>query len=780
VLGNLEDKLKLPEGRAAYSVRTLRRLTQRMLSSGDDLHAARKAVFGVPDDWQPSASPIGEPVGNPAVDRVLKIVNRYLAACERQWGLPQSVNIEHTRNGLISEKQAGKIDRENQQRYQANQELRGEIAQYLNSQGDAVRQGGDDSFVENPESPVNGLAIGQRRSDIDRWRALTRQGSACLYCGATLRWETLEMDHIVPRAGAGATNTQVNLAAVCRECNHSKGKDAFAVWVRSGKRPQASLLDALARVDGFQFFGLESRDRRYQSRFKRDVKDRLRRTEADDPIDNRSIESVGWMANELRHRIDAHYKQLHRQGSTQGDTRVGVFRGWVTSESRRAAGIDKRLLLIGGHPGKNRLDRRHHAVDAATIAMIRQGAAQSLATQNQVLRANEWADAKQTARDQGMRDWDLAQVLAIRDNLHRVNQLDGRLAIDWKDYKGANPDLFDCWRQQMVLLADLIQAALDRDQVPVFELLRLRVGSSRAHEDTVNKLAQVAVSQAMSTELIDRSATPAQWVALTRQPDFDPREGLPSDPSRRVRIHQDWFTGADKLGFFKTGSGCLAVRGGYVELGSSFHHARIYRCVKRLSSGKTSLFYGQLRVYASDLIEFGGRSEDVFHIDLPPQAISWRTADSALRRAVAAGDAEYIDWLVPGDELELSIPGGKTDAIGVFLGQFPETKRWVVQSLKAPTKLHLRPRQLSGEGAEAEDLTTSASALVAVPKSTKAILCEGNGFVPAINVLFGQYHPRIIRRDILGHVRLSSTAHLPVSWSLESIDDGGGEGITLE
>ncbi|KFI60715.1 HNH endonuclease domain protein [Bifidobacterium pullorum subsp. gallinarum] len=77
------DSISLPSGRAAYSAHTLDILTHLMLTTDDDLHEARKHAFNVPDDWRPAEPPVGEPVGNPAVDRVLKIVNRYLLACER-------------------------------------------------------------------------------------------------------------------------------------------------------------------------------------------------------------------------------------------------------------------------------------------------------------------------------------------------------------------------------------------------------------------------------------------------------------------------------------------------------------------------------------------------------------------------------------------------------------------------------------------------------------------------------------------------------------------------
>jgi len=757
------DAISVPEGRAAYSVKTLRRLTQRMLTTEDDLHAARKAIFDVPDDWKPTPPDMGEPVGNPAVDRVLKIVQRYLLACQREWGVPLSVNVEHTRDGLMSAKQARDVDRENNARYDRNRELEADIAAYLNQNGVSVRSGDDDSFEENPDTPLTGQAIGRRKADIDRMRALSRQEGRCLYCGSVLDFLTMEMDHILPRAGAGATNTQVNLAAVCRPCNHSKGKQPFAVWALSGIRPEVSLEDALDRVDGFRFFGIDGDDRRYQARFKKEVKDRLRRSDCDEAIDNRSMESVGWMANELHHRIEAYFAKENER--TDRVTTVAVFRGWITSEARRAAGIEDKIMLIGGKAGKNRLDRRHHAIDAATIAMLRQGAAQSLVTQ-------------QKAREDGFGDFDIAQILTERDSMHRAYELttsdymldkDDRPRPAWTLYKGSNPELFNAWQSQMRTMADLVQERLTEDGVPVFEFLRLKVGSSSGHEDTMKSTIRARVGDEMSVAMIDRSATPQQWVALTRNPDFDRVQGLPADPARTVRVGSQWLNANDDLEFFPTGAGCVAVRGGYAELGASFHHARIYRCVKTLSSGKAKPFYAMMRVYTLDLLPFRDKGVDVFSVPLPPQCMSHRTAEPKLRDALADGCAEYVGWIVPGDELLLDMSTQTTGAVGTFLQQFPGTCSWVVQGFFAPGRLHLRPRYLAGEGAvsEAENKKVSETRVV-VPPSTEKIV-SGQGYLPAVNVLFSECNPRIIRRDILGRVRARSAAHLPASWGVGAV-----------
>jgi CRISPR-associated endonuclease Csn1 len=475
--------------------------------------------------------------------------------------------------------------------------------------------------------------------------------------------------------------------------------------------------------------GRKSRD---EQEFIRRVVERLARTDADDEIDNRSIESVGWMANELRHRLEQRYLQIG------AETSVGVFRGWITAAARRASGIQGRILLIGGQPGKNRLDRRHHAVDAATIAMLRPGA---------------------------------AQALVVRDNLKRSQELGGvdDEDIPWKSFRGANSDLFDTWVKQMVAMAELLRQALEYDRIPVFEFIRLKLGSSRGHEDTIRGFRErgkdrgrppvIRLRDELPMSLIDRSATPAQWVALTRADGFVPGSGLPADESRTIRIHGRRLAPDSELDFFPTAAGCIAVRGGYAELGAAFHHARIYRCTKRLKSGKESVFFAMMRVYQVDLLKH--RHEDLFSVEIPPQAMSRRAAEARLRVALDERSAEYVGWIVPGDELLLNMASQTTGAIADLLAAYPGTTRWSVDGFYAIARLRLRPKLLSGEGlppAASKELTD---------------IIGGRGWLPSISVVFDDCSATVIRRDILGRPRLTSNAALPTCWPLTPFHSRG-------
>lgn len=679
------DKVSLPSGRAAYSVDSLERLTRRMLTDGCNLHEARKREFGVDDSWMPPAEEINARVGNPAVDRVLKQVARWIQGAEARWGAPVSVNIEHVRDALGSERAS--------REYQAG----------LNK-----RRRANEKLVEQMHAQL-GLGGRVHSSDITRYLAIQRQNGQCLYCGGMITFATTELDHIVPRAGLGSTNTRENLAAVCRQCNHAKTNTPFAVWAESTSRPGVSLDDALARVRGMTCDpGLTVKE---FNRFKKAVSSRLSSRHPDAEFDGRSLESVAWMAVELRHRIEQHYK---RRGV---EVDVRVYRGSLTAEARKASGFESRVNLIGGG-GKTRFDRRHHAMDAVTIAMMKPGIAQSLGLRIQ--------------RRQGQR-------------LSGAPQ-------DWKAFFGGSPAAeknWHAWAEGMVSLSSMFNELLTADEIPVVQNLRLRLGSSAAHEDTVRPFGPEStyrVGDAIPAQVVDRASTPALWVALTRHLDFVEGVGFPENSERRIRIHDRWLSADDEVTFFPSGAASIAVRGGYCELGAGFHHARIYRI-----EGKKPT-YAMLRVYQVDLARF--RNEDLFTVEIPLSSISVRTAPDKLRKALAEGTASYVTWIVVGDELLISPEAFTSGQIGAFNEAFPAVRRWEVAGFYSSSRLRLRPETLAAEGMPT-DISDDIRKVVDMP-----------GWLPAIDKLIKQGSVEVVRRSSLGDIRLSSKS-LPVSHRLE-------------
>ena len=676
------DGLHLPIGRAAYSEDTLDRLTKRMIGEGMDLYEARQAEFKISNDWAPPAPEIGERVGNPAVDRVLKATARWLNAAERQWGAPKSVNIEHVRAAFMSESSARELDRDNQQRAKRNVKVVAEMQEKLGIEG-------------RPS-----------RADVWRFQSIQRQNGKCAYCGAEISFKNSEMDHIIPQAGEGSTNTRDNLVAVCRECNSSKSNIAFAVWAENTSRPGVSVQKAIERT---HHWVTDSGLRKPEfDKFRKQVCDRLRRKATDEPIDARSLESVAWMANELRSRIAQKFKD--------GDTKVRVYKGALTAEARRASGISGKLEFVDGK-GKSRLDRRHHAVDAAVVAF----------TSNYV-----------------------AETLALRSNMKFDQEL-RRKAPQWREFTGSDhvhQVEWTKWKYRMQALAELLNNALVQDRIVVMHNLRLRLGNGAAHEDTIGKLTRLKVGDAISTTDIDRASSEALWCALTRDPDYDPKTGLPENPNRTIRIHGTHLTASDEITVFPVAAASIPIRDGFAKLGSNYHHVRLFR----VPSGK-KYKYCLMQVYTVDLLKF--RKEDLFTVELKPQTISVRTCEALLRKALANGTAEYLGWLVSDDELLIDTSSFDTPGIVKLREEYGPVNRWRLAGLTSVTRLNLRPLYLSKEGLKPN-----------VNPEIKKII-DNRSWIITVNKLFSSGHVKIIRRDALGRPRLHSAAHLPICWEVK-------------
>lgn len=262
---------------------------------------------------------------------------------------------------------------------------------------------------------------------------------------------------------------------------------------------------------------------------------------------------------------------------------------------------------------------------------------------------------------------------------------------------------------------------------------------------------QHTLGSALPVELIDRAETPALWTALTRCPDFDPKKGLPENHARIISVNGTRVGPSDLLNFFEFSNegikACLKVRGGYVELGSSIHHARIYR----IDGKKTA--YAMVRVFQVDLMRM--KHQDVFTTPLKPSSISMRTAEPKIRKALADGTATQIGWLVRGDELAVETGAYSEGKIAQVMEQYPELKHWKVAGFPEPKKIKMRPYLLSKEGLDDDEQGPIRTVL------------DIKGWITTVHKLFGAGGVRVIRRNCLGEERNCSSASLPVSMLLE-------------
>lgn len=726
----------LESGRAAYSEYTLRVLTEHMLATGDDLHDARRAVFGVPADWTPPASPLSETTGNPVVDRNLSAARRALDELERRYGPPERVTIEHAREGAMTAKRAKEVTARNTRKSKAL-----------------------DAFVAAQSTESDGSADRNVRRKIIM---VARQNSQCLYCGTTIDVGSCHIDHIVPRAGGGAKGSQSNLAACCAACNSSKGARSFRAWAVSAGVDRAAVKERVKNwtpILGGAYPGERAELRGLTTQVTRRINQKVK----DEAVDERATESFAWAATELARRL------THRYNARGQTTKVAVFNGritalarstWLSGDSQdNAVTVQNTVDLYGSvdhngerRRGKNRLDRRHHAVDAVVISMMRQFPATVL-----------------------------AQRAAFRDDPHRG--VSGE-SIPWQEFEGASPAQvagFRTWQKRTLALVGLLADAVTSDQVPVARPQRTRLGSGPLHSETTLSFDQTAPGRTGERRRVGDAWTPAQvskiadhraWVALTRVGGHDWRKGLAADPARCIRVGNKVLGPDDLVNVFggdNTG-GCISVNDGWCELGDSWHHMRLYQYTSK--GGKTTTV--RERAYTTDLsrqLAFTpGQStpRDLTKVDLPRHSVSRRmgigpSPGSLTYAAHMQGQTTYIGSLFRDDEIIIpsEIMGDRTQSIPGHIQTLQEVlnepvTRWKVAGTQAG-QLLLRPAWLSDEGAKwlAEGSGTEYEAL------HKAL---GTSWNVVLSTVFSWPGVRVVRRTVLGEERSSARAGVPVCW----------------
>lgn len=694
------DTLKFEPGRAAHSEQTMLQLTAYMQdprNTTNDLHTARKEVFGVDDTWRPHPSPLGTPVGNPTVDANIKLTKRVFDMIVSRVGCPpERVVVESARDIVNSAATRGKItSANNQRRKDKNTALEEALSKY----------------AENAEGEATKAVL--RKSDTMRLVLLHEQNGTCLYCGSgtPLSLTTMEVDHIVP-VSRGGSNSRINLAAVCRSCNSSKLDTPFAQWAST--EVYASTVKRIkAMVPASASKGLA------RTKWINTYVAQLKATECERPL-----ESLSWAALEVRDQLEGALPPVDK------GSRVLVVPGRITSDVRYMAGIDTEkhpiLLRYPDHTvkGKSRLDRRHHAIDAAVLTTIRQSTVTVMSERN-LLR-----EEARLAAGGG----EIPDVTWEEDGI-KVN---GR----WDSYSGGARDRFAFAQTRNALdaLRALLIDAVEEDRIPVTRVVRWTPSTAGIHDDTIAKFEVRHLGDAIPSNVIDRAATPALWTALTRLMDYSEKDGVPEDPTREVTVKGKRLTATDRVNFFPGSGGMLEVRRGYA-VASGIHHLRLLRVESSPDKkGNTKVETHVVRVYTFDAARLHHSGKDVFSTQLADSTLTMR--DAGLKARNAFRRASEWKVITKGDEIVLSPEQCASSKAGVaqkFYETFPHLHeyRFLVRGY-SNSNVKVSASVVSPEGAPEKLLKTLFS----------GDACMGSG------TLIGKH---ISRRNLLGEERLNGT-----------------------
>lgn len=701
------SNIAFESGRAGYSATTLSKLSEYMHEYRVGLHEARKAVFGVDDTWRPPLDKLEEPTGQPAVDRVLTILRRFVLDCERQWGRPHAITVEHARTGLMGPTQRQKILNEQKKNRADNERIRGELRE---------------SGVDNPS-----------RAEVRRHLIVQEQECQCLYCGTMITTTTSELDHIVSRAGGGSSRRE-NLAAVCRRCNGKKNRELFYRW--AGPVRLQETIDRVRQLKAFK-------DPKKAKMFKNQIR-RLKQTEADEPIDERSLASTSYAAVAVRERLEQHFNE----GLAPDDkSRVvlDVYAGSVTRESRRAGDIDERILLRGERD-KNRFDVRHHAIDAAVMTLLNRSVALTLEQRSQLRRA---------FYEQGLDKLD-------RDQLKPEE--------DWRDFIGLYPasqEKFLEWRKAATVLGDLLAEAIEDDSIAVVSPLRLRPQNGAVHKDTIAAVQKQTLGSAWSADAVKRIVDPEIYLAMKDA--LGKLKKLPEDSARTLELPDGRFAEADdEVLFFPKNAASILTPRGVAEIGESIHHARLYGWLTK----KGELKVGMLRVYGAEfpwLMRESG-SRNVLSMPIHRGSQSFRDMQDTTRKAVESGEAVEFAWITQNDELEFDpddyIAHGGKDELRQFLEFMPE-RRWRVDGFKKNYQIRIRPAMLSREQLPS-DIQRRLESKTLTEDESLLLKALDTGLVVAIGGLLPLETLKVIRRNNLGFPRWRGNGSLPTSFEVRS------------
>lgn len=672
------EKLRLDSGRAGHCLTVLQMLSEEIRDSGDDYTTVRNRLFNNGHNMVPERDDLTVPAQHPTLQRVIPPVRRFLMGVERKVGPLDQVTIEHVRAAFLGTHALKEL--ENEQK--ANRKERERVT--------------SDYRAQNPGAAVS-------RAMIRKFQLIRRQNSQCLYCGETLGSPSqIELDHIVPRAGGGS-NRQANLAAVCSSCNQQKGKDPFMVFAESGRNPRVSVEEAMERVRGLDF---GSMPKPKANAIRKEMRQRLRQRTEDQPVDERALASTAYAAVELRNRIQA----------TFGDeVKVPVYKGSIVSAARKASRIDEKLELRSGLVEKSRIDRRHHAIDAAVASMLNPS---------------------------------VVITLSIREQMRDVAKLTGR-DNGWKTYQGEpgseRARKFEQWVHAMDRLAQLIRERLDEDDVPVVQPLRMSANHGQLHEAGRAAHISKALGEEWTAQEISRVVDKSVYRYLVDA--LGTAKKLPTDPARAAQLTSGkWLSADDPVYLFKGANDARIPlpRNSSAKLGATMHHGRLYR----VRSGNKA-FIELLRIFSADLYELpdmdGG---DILTQPVDPYSRAvQRSTRPRLRAALLNGSAEHIMSFVPGDEVYLEPDdwgGGKSD-FHRFMEVYSE-KHWEVKRISEDDRISLSPLSLAEEG-----LPPAPEAGDDPHKFLRESL--KNGLRVMVSALVTTPGTRLVRRNSLGEIR---------------------------
>ncbi len=308
----------------------------------------------LPEILQPHIE-VGE-LRNPMVERALYQVRRVVNAIIRRYGKPDIIRVEMARELKANRRKREDIEKRNRANEKLNEEAKKRLQEY------------DSVIYAHPS-----------RGDLIKYRLWEECEHVCPYTGKSISMDALfgsepqfDIEHIIPYTRC-LDDSYMNKTLCERTENAAKGKLTPAeFYAKNSDKYQ----EILARAKNLPY-----------PKFKRFALDAIK--DLDDFV-SQQLKETQYIARQAV----AFLSQL--------GIKVEPVKGGTTALLRHAWGIGS---LLSDDGNKTRLDHRHHAVDALTVALTTRSAVRGLSTsylRNGRLRTEEQRQPMPNLREQAI------------------------------------------------------------------------------------------------------------------------------------------------------------------------------------------------------------------------------------------------------------------------------------------------------------------------------------------------------------------------------------------
>jgi len=321
--------VELEPGYGMLSLKAIRRILPHLENGCIYSEAVSKAGYNHSRPNCPVLSailPLPPSLRNPVVQKALYEVRKVVNAIIRKYGRPGIIRVEMARDLKMGRAALAEYTKEQKKRAKENERIR----QLLTT--DFGRP-----------TPTN--------ADVEKYRLWKEAECLCPYTGQVISNSMLfspevEVEHIVPFSRS-LDDSFMNKTIAMASVNRIKGnKTPYEMF--EGRRDE--YLNVLKR--------LSSMPRAKRARFEQ------KEAEIDDFI-SRQLNDTRYICREVK-------KYLEQLGSE-----IQVTKGALTAALRSAWGLN-RILSPDGANSKNRVDHRHHAIDALVVALTSPSLLQSV------------------------------------------------------------------------------------------------------------------------------------------------------------------------------------------------------------------------------------------------------------------------------------------------------------------------------------------------------------------------------------------------------------------